>query len=122
MAHASPKAPDGSEGAQVHVSLGSTIGWSVVACDACPAAGRSFCRHLDGSWEFYFLGAAQFIFAPRARIFRVDPGIITDDLGAVVRAVGVDFHEDLGPAETGAMLCAFGSAESASHAHFVPQR
>ena len=120
VAHASPKAPDGSEGAQAHVSLGSTIGWSVVACDvpAQPPGAVSVGISMDlGS--FISLGAAQFIFAPRARIFRVDPGIITDDLGAVVRAVGVDFHEDLGPAETGAMLCAFGSAESASHAHFV---
>ena len=100
------------------VSSGVALGWSVGYCDAPGSAagfvslGRS---RRDGRRSF----GAHFTYVARATIFAVQPSTVTDRLGAIVRVVGEHLPENLGPAETGMISCAFGSAEASAEAIFV---
>ena len=100
------------------VSSGVALGWSVGYCDA-PGSAAGFVSLDVRVGTGAEASGAHFTYVARATIFAVQPSTVTDRLGAIVRVVGEHLPENLGPAETGMISCAFGSAEASAEAIFV---
>ena len=99
-------------------TLGSAMGWSAVSCSTPPTPPGvvSLDIHVAPGAD---VSGISFTFAPRATIMVLHPATVPDEMGTVIRAMGTDLPEDLGPAETGILSCAFGSITATTRAIFV---